>query len=377
MENRGDNPMSKITIALEAAVANVLEHTPKEGERPTARQRANVDRAFATILKLITPRIRHFIRQYGLTAHWDDAEQCCAIGVHRAIQTYDPTRAQFTTLVNWQLRGELQSLRFRLMTDQRASAKKVDAKTVSLHAGAKGPDGEETSLEAMIEDENAWQSTESGASEYLAKRAATALIDEYVSLNHDLGMEKLRKRPQPKRVSREQPGVQSAMRSPASRIDPAEVAKLDEKLARDREILERRVFGEATLDEVGVETGITKEQIRQICKRATKGLAGLATTRSRFAIMAEYGVTATISRKTPAPQPAIVPAQIMAEAAVGILPDPMHPHNRALSVVAMDWFDGATPARAGRVAEAGILAKARPAIAFKPNWTETRGSLAA
>lgn len=370
--------MSKITIALEAAVATVLEHTPKDGERPTARQRANVDRAFATILKLITPRIRHFIRQYGLTHHWDDAEQCCAIGVHRAIQTYDPTRAQFTTLVNWQLRGELQSLRFRLMTDQRASAKKVDAKTVSLHAGTSGPDGEETSLEAMIEDENAWTSTESGASDYLAKRAAAALVDEYVTQSHSLAMEKLRKRPQPKRISRDQTGEQSAMRPALNRIDAAEVQKLDEKLARDREILERRVFGEATLDEVGVETGITKEQIRQICKRATKGLAGLAATQSRFAIMAEYGVTATLSRRTAAAAPSVaVPVQIMAEAAVGLLPDPAHAHNQALSVVAIDWFDGATRVTAGHVPEAGILAKTRPTNPFNPGWMEARGSLAA
>ncbi|NWN23219.1 sigma-70 family RNA polymerase sigma factor, partial [Escherichia coli] len=76
---------------------------------------------------LIAPRIRHFVRQYGLTAHWEDAEQCCAIAVHRAIETYDPAKAQFTTFVNWQIRGELQSLRFRLMTDQRPSARKVEA----------------------------------------------------------------------------------------------------------------------------------------------------------------------------------------------------------------------------------------------------------
>ncbi|MGE7971076.1 sigma factor, partial [Sphingomonas sp. NPDC092331] len=100
--------MSKITIALEAAVATVIENTPKDGAARTNRQRVYVDRAFAQILKLIAPRIRHFVRQYGLTAHWEDAEQCCAIAVHRAIESYDPTKAQFTTFVNWQIRGELQ-----------------------------------------------------------------------------------------------------------------------------------------------------------------------------------------------------------------------------------------------------------------------------
>ena len=68
--------MSKITAALENAVATVIENTPKGDVPQTARQRVTADRAFAAILKLIAPRIRHFIRQYGLIAHWDDAEQC-------------------------------------------------------------------------------------------------------------------------------------------------------------------------------------------------------------------------------------------------------------------------------------------------------------
>ena len=140
--------MSKITAALEAAVAVVIANAPVEGARQTNRQRVESDRAFAQILKLIAPRIRHFIRQYGLVAHWDDAEQCCAIGVHRAILAYDPTKAQFTTFVNWQLRGELQALRFRLMTDQRQSAKKVAATTVSLHAGMVGAAGCQRRIEA-------------------------------------------------------------------------------------------------------------------------------------------------------------------------------------------------------------------------------------
>ena len=55
--------MSKITAALEDAVALVIANTPAEGAPQTNRQRVHADRAFATILKLIAPRIRHFIRQ--------------------------------------------------------------------------------------------------------------------------------------------------------------------------------------------------------------------------------------------------------------------------------------------------------------------------
>jgi RNA polymerase sigma-32 factor len=324
--------MAKITIALEAAVASVIENKPKEGERQTTRQRSEVDKAFATILKLIAPRIRHFIRQYGLISYWEDAEQCCAIGVHRAIEAYDPTKAQFTTFVNWQLRGELQGLRYRLMTDQRQSAKKVQAITVSLQgATAGGHEGAETSLEDMIEDENALERTETGASDYLARRSTAALIEEYVRQNRTAGLEQLHKRPQPKRGLRQLIEAESS----SSRLDPVELEKLEDKLAREREILERRVFNDAPLDEVEAGVGIPKEQIRHISKRATKGLAKLASTKPRFAIMAEYGAAAAKPVKTkPARLQVSAPAQIVAETTVSLLPVPTH--NHALRIVAVE-----------------------------------------
>lgn len=61
--------MSKTTIALEAAVAAVIAQMPRAGTVSSARNRHNVDVAFGAILKLIAPRIRHFIRQYGLVSH--------------------------------------------------------------------------------------------------------------------------------------------------------------------------------------------------------------------------------------------------------------------------------------------------------------------
>ena len=269
--------MSKTTAALEAAVTVVIENTPAGEVRQTPRQRVQADRAFAQILKLIAPRIRHFIRQYGLAAHWDDAEQCCAIGVHRAIQAYEPDKAQFTTFVNWQLRGELQSLRFRLMTDQRPSAKKVDATTVSLHALTTGADGEEGALEAMVEDEDALARTEAGAADYFADGARAALIDRYVEHLREVGVEQLKRRARAKRTA-----VQPAdpnlprFRSKNPSIDAAELAELEEKIAQQRAVVERRLFDDATLDEVGHDTGVTKERARQITKSAAKTMAELA-----------------------------------------------------------------------------------------------------
>ncbi len=309
--------MSKITIALEAAVATVLENMPKDAAQ-TNRQRVHVDRAFAQILKLIAPRIRHFVRQYGLSAHWEDAEQCCAIAVHRAIESYDPTKAQFTTFVNWQIRGELQSLRFRLMTDQRPSARKVEATTVSLSALA-ATDGDEIAPEAMIEDEEAVARTEAAASDYLAEGAVSQLIDAYVDQLRKVGIEALRRRPRGKAVVRgEGPRFKT--------VDSAELEKLEAKLRRDREIVARRVFDGATLDEVSLATGVTKERIRQIGRQATRLLTEIAAEAPRFTPMAEDA-----RRAMPPARPRRGGA-----AKVPLLPDPGALHNRLAHVEAIE-----------------------------------------
>lgn len=278
--------MSKITAALEDAVAKVIANTPDGDERPSARQRGEVDRAFVRIMQLIAPRIRHFIRQYGLAGHWDDAEQCCAIAVHRAIQAYDPTKAQFTTFVNWQIRGELQSLRFRLMTDQRPSAKKVEATTVSLSQMAAGPDGEDNGLEAMLVDEAALEVTESGASDYLARAATECLVEEFVRKGRTAALEQLRRR-QPKRALAKARSEGPRLKSAFVGLDPEEIERIEQKFAKDREILLQRVFGEMEA-QASDDAEMSRERVRQMGKRASKAMAEIARTDPRFAVMADY-----------------------------------------------------------------------------------------
>lgn len=244
--------MSKTTDQLEAAVAIVIANTPDDA-RQTARQRATIDTAFARILTLIAPRIRHFIRQYSLVAHWHDAEQVCAIAVHRAIAAYDPEKAKFTTFVNWQIRGELQGLRFRLMADQRSSAKKVCAMTVSLDALAMGIDGEDGVHEFLIEDEGALPATEAAASSYMAEGIARALLDAYVDYLRRVGAKHLLR----------------AQAESGARAEAIEADKFEERIQRDREIVAAHLFG---AEEVAADLpdGFTRERLRQLTRRASK-----------------------------------------------------------------------------------------------------------
>lgn len=305
----GGTTMSKITVELEASVATVLANTPRgDGERQTPRQRVAADRAFARVLKLIAPRIRHFIRQYGLSAHWDDAEQCCAIGVHRAIQAYDAEKAQFTTFVNWQIRGELQSLRFRLMTDQRPSARKVDATTVSLHATALGAEGEETTLEAAIEDEAALARTEAGAATFLTGETRSALMDRYMTHLRSIGLENLRRKARAARNPSEPlPAGMVRLRSMVEAVDPAAIASLDREIADHCRMVETRLFDEVV---TAAEDPLSAERARQVARRAAKVMATLASKDERFgAILGDRSVRDALPRRPRAhPQRAVAVA---------------------------------------------------------------------
>lgn len=155
-----------------------LEHCAQR----IAAQRRNgtreTDQEFETLLMLLGATIVRQVRQYGLLDLRDDAEQCAAIGVHRALESFDPAKARFSTHVTWQIRGELQSLRHRVRLDQRRSAKGVGATTLSLEslgAGLSASAAQPTAFE--IVDETARKRAESGASDYMTKRVMERLLD--------------------------------------------------------------------------------------------------------------------------------------------------------------------------------------------------------
>lgn len=130
------------------------------------------ERLFAELLVLMRPRIARLVRQYGLADMAEDAQQVAAIGLHRALATFDPDRARFVTHAGWQMRGELQGLRHRVRLDQRRSARAAGIVTVALDE-ARGPDA----LIYQIADEHALPQTESAASEAMAAAVLTRLLD--------------------------------------------------------------------------------------------------------------------------------------------------------------------------------------------------------
>ena len=144
-----------------------------------------LDHAFERLVGLLGPRIHHLIRRYHLTDMLEDAEQVCAIAVHRALDSYDSKRSSFSTHVTWQLRGELQSLRHRVRLDQRRSAKSAGIRTVALEA--QGRTGRDDGAEPMFEiiDNIALDRVEAGASDAMAYAVLDDLMQQLESPGHE------------------------------------------------------------------------------------------------------------------------------------------------------------------------------------------------
>lgn len=162
------------TAAARKRASQTIEQTAQRLTKCRRTRRTAYSRDFAGLLALLSPRIARLIRQYRLGDMQEDAEQAAAIGVHRALISYEPTKAQFSTHVTWQIRGELQGLRHRMRLDQRASARNAGVSTVSLDAiNAAGDHG--PVFEVM--DDTSLPRAERGASDTMALSLMNRLLD--------------------------------------------------------------------------------------------------------------------------------------------------------------------------------------------------------
>jgi len=245
--------MSAISDALEREVA-AIRALPGDGN---ARDRHLRDLRFARIMSLIAPRVRHFTRTYGLLDMAEDAQQACAIGVHRAICEYDPARARFTTFVNWQLRCELQALRHRVRLDLRESAKKVGARTVSLET-LTGDSADRRPLE--IEDEAAAARVEAATADRLARAAFDSLLERYECEMRERALREM---------------ARSALIERTTMPDtlrPANLEAVEEGLAMERAIVTRYVFAETDRAKFDPDLALDNEKQRQISRRVLRNL---------------------------------------------------------------------------------------------------------
>lgn len=245
--------MSAITDALEREVA-AIRALPASGNRRSEGRR---NRHFACIMQLIAQRIRHFTQAYGLLDMADDARQACAIGVHRAICDYDPKRARFTTLVNWQLRCELQALRHRVRLDSRDSARRIGARTVSLDALMEESE-DRTPFE--IEDEGAQRRVESSLASRIAHETFDAMLKRYEQAMRERACRDLAR------------GTLRSRQTLPGTVHPDEMAAIERDLGRERAIVTRYVFAESDDAKFDSALPLDNEKQRQISRRILRNL---------------------------------------------------------------------------------------------------------
>ncbi|WP_239805256.1 sigma factor [Croceicoccus hydrothermalis] len=247
--------MSATTDALEHEVGCARAIRARYRAARDRRCKAQENRHFDRIMALLGPRIRHLTRAYGLNGWADDAEQACAIAVHRAIDEYDPSIARFTTFVTWPLRGELKALRNRVRPELRETKASMRYSVVPLDHG----EGEFIELV----DVSAMTRVEQGAARRLAHTALDRLLSEY-----ERGiMDRLCK------------DLASADRPGGARPGPGRAA-IDEMkgvLCKEREIVARYVFADGKDDKFAEnDANFTAEQQRQISRRVLRHLSAKA-----------------------------------------------------------------------------------------------------
>lgn len=274
--------MSKAISNLESLVQNVMACLPDEaGNFASPADRSAYNRGFERLLRALRPRISYFIRRYGLLGHWEDAEQVGAMAVHRAIAGYDPDKAQFTTFVNWQIRGDMQGLRYTVMVDQRAPAKKVKASTVSLQSLMSKADGQDE-YQFDIEDDTALAMVERSAENHLANKTMNALLDSFTKRMTDAGTLDLRRKQAP--TAARKPGV--AMLKVNS-IDPDQLRQLKASVAESRNVIVRKMFEIDAVGNSGVSTELSPERARHLARKAAVMMREIIAEESQFALLAD------------------------------------------------------------------------------------------
>lgn len=222
---------SKLARALEAEVQSIRSLRDAMGRtRGSSRSYAHrINQHYGRLFVLLEPTILRLSRRYGLIHLADDARQACRIGIFRAVCEWDAGRASFMTLVHWQMRGELQSLRHRMMPDRRQGARSAGVRVVSMQRN----DGTERTELHSIPDEAALSMSESGAGKVMARRC-------FESLWRRLPTERLSGR------------------------NPPEYEK---------QIIVAHIFGDGV---TALPTDMSAEQCRQITRRLTRHLRAVA-----------------------------------------------------------------------------------------------------
>lgn len=210
-----------------------------------AATRLRADRAFSRLHRIMVLRLGRAIGNGRYHDAMDDAGQALAIGLHKAIGTYDPSRAQFVTHATWAIRAELKTLGWQLHVDQRPCNRDRGVRTVSGHA-ATGSGDESAELFDRLADEGAEVAVERAASDTMTSRMLSLLI----ARRHAVELAEHQVAWLERHVAPNHIGVRQR--------------QLFADQARDAELVQAHVLGQQDSRELAQATGLTARQVEQI-----------------------------------------------------------------------------------------------------------------
>lgn len=210
--------------------------------RGGAAERTRADRAFARLHRQMVARLGRAIGGGRFHGAADDAEQAVAIGLVKALDTYDPARAKFVTHATWAVRAELKTLGWQLHVDQRPCNRDRGVRTVSGHAPTGGGEaaGE---LFDQLADAAAQPACERRAADSFAARMLEAIVERRhrrEAACHEREWD-ARAVPAPKRAERH--------------------AALVARQRRDAALVRAHLLGDADLAELAAASSLTRAEV--------------------------------------------------------------------------------------------------------------------
>lgn len=205
------------------------------------------DRMIYAMQKMLAPTVTYLASRKNMMAVKDDVDQHAAIAICKALSTWIPEKASFSTHVHWQIMAELGALQHALYPDRRKLKTPQRIRFVELDKPYREGDDSATMID-MMPVEGGEEDVESGARRNIAINAIERIFSHYVA-----------KQMQAYCINQD---------------DLGKIAKRRETLMRNRWIyMRRRVFVE-TFDTIGKQYGISRERVRQIVNKIEIDLRG-------------------------------------------------------------------------------------------------------
>lgn len=189
--------------------------------------------------RILKPSFKRLTVKKKMTSDlYEEINQVAYIAIVRAMETWDPQIATFSTHVHWKIMAELQTLQHLEFPDRRKLAIPYRIKKIELDRPCRNDDGESATMADFLTAPDGEEEVERRARLYMAQHCFERAFSNYIARKMSSYC--------------------------VNQKDAGKIAKLRHRLMRNRWIYIRRVIKMENYDVIAQEYGITRERARQI-----------------------------------------------------------------------------------------------------------------